>query len=59
MQIFLLIFLVTLALTMWARGKYRKAYGEEIKKVAASGITGAELAGRISPHCSRQALTIN
>lgn len=47
MQIFLLIFLVTLALTMWARGKYRKAYDEEIKKVAASGITGGELADRI------------
>ena len=47
MQIFLLLFLVTLALTMWARGKYRKAYDEEIKKVAKSGITGAELANRI------------
>ncbi len=47
MQIFLLLFVVTLALTMWARGKYRTAYDEELKNVARSGLTGAELARRI------------
>ena len=47
MQIFLLIFAVTLALTMWARQKYRTTYDEELKNVIGSGITGAELARRI------------
>ena len=47
MQIFLLLFLVTLGLTMWTRGKYRKAYDEELKNVARSGLTGAQLARRI------------
>lgn len=47
MQLFLPLFLVTLALTMWARGKYRKAYDEELKNIARSGLTGAELARRI------------
>ena len=47
MQIFLLIFAVTLALTMWARQKYRNTYDEELKNVMGSGITGAELARRI------------
>ncbi len=44
---FLLLFLVTLALTMWARGKYRKAYDEELRNLSRSGLTGAELARRI------------
>lgn len=47
MQILLLLFIVTLGLTMWARGKYRKAYDAELANLAASGITGAELARRI------------
>jgi uncharacterized protein len=47
MQIFLLFFLLTLVLTMWAKGKYRKAYDEELKTVVSSGITGADLARRI------------
>ncbi|MCB1228807.1 MAG: zinc metallopeptidase [Verrucomicrobiae bacterium] len=47
MQLFLLLFIVVLALTMWVRGKFRKAYDEELKNIAASGLTGAELARRI------------
>ena len=47
MQIFLLLFIVTFGLTMWARGKYRKAYDAELKNVSPSGQTGADLARRI------------
>ena len=47
MQIFLLLFAVTLALTLWSRQKFRNAYDEELKNVVASGITGAKLARRI------------
>lgn len=47
MQLFLLFFLLTLVLTMWAKGKYRKAYDEELGNLASSGLTGAELARAI------------
>ncbi|MCB1091220.1 MAG: zinc metallopeptidase [Verrucomicrobiae bacterium] len=47
MQLFLLFFLLTLVTTMWAKGKYRKAYDEELKNIAASGLTGADLARMI------------
>ncbi len=40
-------FLLTLVLTMWAKGKYRVAYDEELKNIAHSGITGADLARRL------------
>lgn len=47
MQIFLIFFLLTLLLTMWARGKYTRAYEEEQKNVVSNGLTGADLARAI------------
>ena len=45
--VFLAIFAVTLALTMWGRARYRKIYGEELRHVVKLGITGSEVAERI------------
>ncbi|MCB1233693.1 MAG: zinc metallopeptidase [Verrucomicrobiae bacterium] len=47
MPLFVLLFAVTFALTLWGRRKYQTVYDEELKNLAASGITGAELARRI------------
>ncbi|MGY8639550.1 MAG: zinc metallopeptidase [Verrucomicrobiales bacterium] len=45
--IFLVIFAVMLAVTMWARGRYRRIYDQELKNVVKLGITGSEVAERI------------
>ncbi len=45
--VFLAIFAVTLALTMWGRGRYRKVYEEERKHQVKLGITGSEVAERV------------
>jgi len=50
MQIFLLVFMVALALTMWGRSRYLKIYGQETRNALASGLSGAELARRILEH---------
>ena len=50
MQIFLIVFIIALALTMWGRSRFLKVYGEEFKNTISSGITGAELAERILKH---------
>ncbi|MEM9018018.1 MAG: zinc metallopeptidase [Verrucomicrobiota bacterium] len=47
MQIFLFIFMIALALTMWGRARYLKIYGQETEQSLASGITGADLARQI------------
>lgn len=47
MQIFLFIFAIALAITMWGRARYQKIYGQETGNTLSSGITGAELARRI------------
>jgi len=47
MLVFLLVFMVALALTMWGRGRFLKVYGQETQNSLASGISGAELAERI------------
>lgn len=50
MQLFFLLFLVAVLLTMWGRGRYLKVYGQETGNLLASGVTGAELAERILRH---------
>ncbi|MFK5924907.1 MAG: zinc metallopeptidase [Verrucomicrobiota bacterium] len=47
MLIFLLLFGLTLALTLYGRGKYRTIYDEEIKNLSPSGLTGEKLARQI------------
>lgn len=47
MQIFLFIFMIALALTMWGRNRYRKIYGQEVENVLPSRITGAQLAEKM------------
>lgn len=47
MQIFLLVFMVALALTMWSRGRFQKIYDQELRYTISSGVTGAQLAERI------------
>lgn len=47
MQIFLLIFMVALALTMWSRSRFQKIYDQELRYTISSGVTGAKLAERI------------
>lgn len=47
MQLFLLPFIIALALTMWGRNRFRKIYGQEVEFSLPSKITGAELANRI------------
>jgi len=44
MQIFLIVFMIALALTMWGRSRYLKIYGQESGNLIASGLTGARLA---------------
>ncbi len=43
MQIFILIFMIALAITMWGQSRFRKIYGQELEFTIASRITGAEL----------------
>jgi Zn-dependent membrane protease YugP len=50
MQIFLIVFAIALALTMWGRSRFLKVYGQESENIISSGITGAELAERILAH---------
>jgi len=47
MQIFLLVFMVALALCMWGRKRYRKIYDAEAANLISSGITGEQIARRI------------
>lgn len=47
MQIFLFVFMVALALTMWGRARYLKIYGQETKFSLKSGISGKEIAEKI------------
>ncbi len=47
MQIFFLVFMVTLAITMWGRKRFRKIYDQETEFVISSRVTGAQLVERI------------
>ena len=47
MQVFLFLFAVALAVTMWGRSRFQKIYGQEIEYSLPSKITGAALAGLI------------
>ncbi len=47
MPILLILFAVTLGITMWGRKKFRRIYEEEQKNTISSGITGGELARKI------------
>ncbi|MEX2580360.1 MAG: zinc metallopeptidase [Verrucomicrobiales bacterium] len=47
MQVFILVFMVALAITMWSRSRFQKIYDQETKYTIDSGITGARLAERI------------
>lgn len=47
MQIFLILFMIALAATMWGRGRYRKIYQQEEENTLAANITGASIARRI------------
>ncbi len=47
MQIFLFIFMIALALTMWGRARYLKVYGQETQYSLKSGLSGKELAEKI------------
>ncbi len=43
MQIFILIFMIALAITMWGQSRFRKIYGQELEFTISSRVTGAEL----------------
>lgn len=58
MQLFLLIFMIALALTMWGRSRFLKVYGQETKYTIASKITGAELAEKILRHCGIEGVSV-
>jgi Zn-dependent membrane protease YugP len=47
MPILLILFAVTLGISMWGRKKFRRIYDEELKNTIGSRITGAELARQI------------
>ena len=47
MQIFLILFVITLGISMWGRKKFRRIYDEELENTIGSRITGAELARKI------------
>jgi uncharacterized protein len=44
MQIFLLVFMIALALTLWGRSRFLKIYRQESGNLISSGLTGARLA---------------
>lgn len=44
MQIFLIVFMIALGLTMWGRRRFVKIYGQESSHLISSGLTGARLA---------------
>ena len=50
MQVFILVFMIALALTMWGRSRYLKIYGQESANLISSRITGAELVEKILHH---------
>ena len=58
MQIFLIVFIIALTLTMWGRSRFLKIYGQEINNTISSGITGAELAERILRHRGVEGVSI-
>ena len=47
MQIFFLVFMVTLAITMWGRKRFRKIYDQETQYLISSQVTGAQLVEKI------------
>ena len=47
MPYFLIVFLVTLAISMWGSRRFRRIYDEEIENTLHSRITGAELVRQI------------
>jgi uncharacterized protein len=47
MPILIILFAVTLGITMWGRKKFRRVYEEEQANTISSGITGEELARKI------------
>ncbi|MDA7926404.1 zinc metallopeptidase [Verrucomicrobiales bacterium] len=47
MQIFILIFMIALAITMWGQSRFRKIYGQELEFTISSRVTGAELVERM------------
>ncbi len=58
MQIFVLTFMIALALTMWGRSRFLKVYGQEVGNTISSGITGAELAEKILRHRGIEGVSI-
>lgn len=44
MQVFLLLFMIALAATMWGRSRFRKIYGQEVGNTLSAGVTGARIA---------------
>ncbi len=47
MQIFLIVFMVALAATFWARARFLKIYRQEIENVPRCGLTGEAYAQRL------------
>lgn len=47
MQIFLFLFAIALAITLWGRGRYVKIYGQETGNRLPSNLSGSELAQKI------------
>lgn len=41
MQVFFLVFMIALALTMWGRSRFLKIYNQESRNLISSGLTGA------------------
>jgi len=58
MQIFLLIFMVALALTMWSRSRFQKIYDQETRFTIDNGVTGAKLAERMLQRRGIEGVTI-
>lgn len=47
MQVFLFLFMIALALTMWGRSRFVKIYGQETENFLPSRLSGGELADRM------------
>lgn len=47
MPILLILFVITLAISMWGRKRFQRIYDEELENTIGSRITGAELAGKM------------
>src|SRR5690606_30179901 len=58
MQIFLIVFVIALGLTMWGRSRFLKIYGQESTNLISSGLTGARLAAGMMRYRGIEGVTV-